>query len=149
MLSGLLAMPCESTCCCVCWSRHPSLPDVVLSWQPWKTFYPALPINGTGEDLRALMSNASDAEKPNGESGAAWGGGVLPAAAPRGGCPSDDDDVGVCSQPSARRTGRKRAAELARALLTHQLVPESNHRLVFNEHLSWKAGNPLVSCFAP
>lgn len=87
MLSGLLAMPCESTCCCVCWSRHPSLPDVVLSWQPWKTFYPALPINGTGEDLRALMSNASDAEKPNGESGAAWGGGSCPPQLPVGAVP--------------------------------------------------------------
>lgn len=81
-------------------------------------------------------------------------GGVLPAAAPRGGRPGDGDSngdgdgVGVCSQPSAQRAGRKRAAELAPALLTHQLVPESNHRLVFNEHLSWKAGNPLVSCFA-
>jgi len=59
------------------------------------------------------------------------------------------DGVGVCSQLSAQRAGRKRAAELAPALLTHRLVPESNHGLVFNEHLSWKAGNPLVSCFAP
>lgn len=72
------------------------------------------------------------------------GGGVLPAAAPRGGRPGDGDGdgVGVCSQPSAQRAGRKRAAELAPALLTHRLVPESNHHLVFTEHLSWKAGNP-------
>lgn len=40
-------------------------------------------------------------------------------------------------------------AELALALLTHWLVSESNHCLVFTEHLSWKAGNPLLSCFAP
>lgn len=40
-------------------------------------------------------------------------------------------------------------AELALALLTHWLVPESNHRPVFTEHLSWKAGNPLLFCFTP
>lgn len=40
-------------------------------------------------------------------------------------------------------------AELALALLTHQFMPESNHHLVFTEHLSWKAENPLPSCFIP
>lgn len=74
---------------------------------------------------------------------------VLPAAAPHGDCPSDSDTVGVCSRVSAQRAGRKRVAELALALLTHWLMPESNHHLVFTEHLSWKAGNPLLSCFVP
>lgn len=74
---------------------------------------------------------------------------VLPSAAPHGDCPSDSDTVGVCSRVSAQRAGRKRVAELALALLTHWLMPESNHHLVFTEHLSWKAGNPLSSCFVP
>lgn len=56
--------------------------------------------------------DASDGDKRSRESGAAWEGGVLPAAAPCGGCPSDSDSVGVCSQPSAQRAGRKHAAEL-------------------------------------
>lgn len=76
-------------------------------------------------------------------------GGVRPTTAPCGGRDGDGDGVGVCSQPSAQRAGRKRAAELSPVLLTHRLVPESKHRLVFNEHFSWKARNPLVSCFAP
>lgn len=76
-------------------------------------------------------------------------GGVLPAASPHGVCPSDSDTVSVCLRVSAQRAGRKRVAELALALLTHWLVPEPNHHLVFTENLSWKAGNPLPSCFVP
>lgn len=74
---------------------------------------------------------------------------VLPASAPHGDRPGDSDTVGVCLRVSAQRAGRKRVAELALALLTHCLVPESNHHLVFTEHLSWKAGNPLPSCLVP
>lgn len=40
-------------------------------------------------------------------------------------------------------------AELALALLTHWLMPESNHHLVFTEPLSWKAGNPLILLCPP
>lgn len=76
-------------------------------------------------------------------------GGVLPAAAPHGDCPSDSDTVGVCLGVSAQRARRKRVAKLAWALLTHWLMPESNHHFVFTGHFSWKAGHPLPSCYVP
>lgn len=83
------------------------------------------------------------------------GGLVLPATAPCGGCPDDGDSVGICLQPAAQRAGKKRAVELAPALLTHQLMFESNHHPLFYEHVSWKAGNascpalPPDRCFLP